>query len=51
LAVLCGKKLRYKMKTKEVIIGRSTDASVVDVNIFDEVPSKLVSRQQATIKL
>lgn len=46
MAVIRGRKLRYAMKTKEVLLGRETVANVVDVNLLEEAYNTKISRKQ-----
>jgi len=51
LALLRGHHLRYEMKSKEILLGRTTGESVVDVDLAEEGDASKVSRKQALIKL
>lgn len=51
LAVLRGRLVRYLMRSREIIVGRSTKDYTVDVNLELEGPAAKVSRKQGTIKL
>lgn len=52
IAVIRGFKVRYFMRSKEVIIGRASQGVIVDINILEEVnEAPHVSRRQALIKL
>lgn len=51
LAVLRGRLVRFLMRSREIIFGRSTKDAVVDVDFSLEGPAFKVSRKQGTIKL
>ena len=51
LAVLRGRKIRYLMKSKEIVIGRAVPGVLVDVDTAIECPSGKISRRHAVIKL
>lgn len=51
LAVLRGRQVRFLMRSREIIFGRSTKDTVVDVDFSLEGPAYKVSRKQGTIKL
>ncbi|XP_058831498.1 microspherule protein 1 [Topomyia yanbarensis] len=51
LAVLRGRLVRFLMRSREIIFGRSTKDAVVDVDFSLEGPACKVSRKQGTIKL
>jgi len=53
LALLRGKNLRYLMRTKEMILGRETIDTKVDVNLLLEgtLTGMKISRKQAIIKI
>ncbi|KXJ68971.1 hypothetical protein RP20_CCG000783 [Aedes albopictus] len=51
LAVLRGRLVRFLMRSREIIFGRSTKDTVVDVDFSLEGPAYKVSRKQGTIKL
>ncbi|XP_062543418.1 microspherule protein 1 [Armigeres subalbatus] len=51
LAVLRGRLVRFLMRSREIVFGRSTKDAVVDVDFSLEGPAYKVSRKQGTIKL
>ncbi|XP_017092390.2 microspherule protein 1 [Drosophila bipectinata] len=51
LACLCGRHVRYLMRSKEITFGRDAKDCVVDVDLSLEGPSAKISRRQGTIKL
>ncbi|XP_055535169.1 microspherule protein 1 [Wyeomyia smithii] len=51
LAVLRGRLVRFLMRSREIVFGRSTKDAVVDVDFSLEGPAFKVSRKQGTIKL
>eukprot|EP00053_Salpingoeca_punica_P018714 m.184632 g.184632 ORF g.184632 m.184632 type:complete len:527 (+) comp17489_c0_seq4:125-1705(+) len=51
LATIRGKAIRFKMRAREIVIGRNTSDEVVDVNLAEEGPALRVSRRHCTIKL
>jgi len=55
LAVLRGTHLRFEMKTKEILLGRPTKESGVDVNLLEEFikhgHTNKISRKQACIEM
>ncbi|EDW79894.1 uncharacterized protein Dwil_GK17773 [Drosophila willistoni] len=51
LACLCGRNVRYLMRSKEISFGRDTKHHVVDVDLSLEGPAAKISRRQGTIKL
>lgn len=51
LAVLRGRLVRFLMRSREIVFGRSTKDTVVDVDFSLEGPAYKVSRKQGTIKL
>ncbi|RMX42244.1 hypothetical protein pdam_00011619 [Pocillopora damicornis] len=51
LAVLRGRLVRYLMRSREIIVGRSTADNHVDVDLSLEGPAWKISRRQAVIKL
>ncbi|XP_046843743.1 microspherule protein 1-like [Xenia sp. Carnegie-2017] len=51
LAVLRGRLVRYLMRSREIIVSRSTKDHNVDVNLSLEGPAGKVSRKQAVIRL
>ncbi|XP_053683452.1 microspherule protein 1 [Sabethes cyaneus] len=51
LAVLRGRLVRFLMRSREIVFGRSTKDGVVDVDFSLEGPAFKVSRKQGTIKL
>ncbi|KAH8379804.1 hypothetical protein KR009_007356, partial [Drosophila setifemur] len=51
LACLCGRHVRYLMRSKEITFGRDAKDCVVDVDLALEGPSAKISRRQGTIKL
>ncbi|GLV44779.1 Reduction in Cnn dots 5 [Carabus blaptoides fortunei] len=51
LAVLRGRLVRYLMRSREISIGRSTKAHIVDVDLSLEGPAWKISRRQATLRL
>ena len=52
LALIRGYKVRFFMRSKEVVIGRGSPGVTVDINVLDEVnEAPHVSRRQAVIKL
>jgi len=51
LALLRGRTLRYHIKSRQVMIGRNTEHSTVDVNLAEEGSASKISREQGVIKL
>ncbi|XP_030372706.1 microspherule protein 1 [Scaptodrosophila lebanonensis] len=51
LACLCGRHVRYLMRSKEITFGRDAKDCVVDVDLSLEGPAAKISRRQGTIKL
>ncbi|EDS43203.1 microspherule protein 1 [Culex quinquefasciatus] len=51
LAVLRGRLVRFLMRSREIVFGRSTKDATVDVDFSLEGPAYKVSRKQGTIKL
>ncbi|XP_068141898.1 LOW QUALITY PROTEIN: microspherule protein 1-like [Drosophila tropicalis] len=51
LACLCGRNVRYLMRSKEISFGRDAKDYVVDVDLSLEGPAAKISRRQGTIKL
>lgn len=51
LACLCGRHVRYLMRSKEITFGRDAKDCVVDVDLGLEGPAAKISRRQGTIKL
>lgn len=51
LALLRGRYLRYEMKSKEIVLGRTAGDAVVDVDLSEEGDAAKISRRQAVIKL
>mmetsp|Transcript_8695 Transcript_8695/g.18018 ORF Transcript_8695/g.18018 Transcript_8695/m.18018 type:complete len:356 (-) Transcript_8695:160-1227(-) len=51
LAVLRGTRTYFEIKKPEVIVGRSTEQQLVDIDLAKEGSATKVSRQQARIKL
>ncbi|XP_068144238.1 microspherule protein 1-like [Drosophila tropicalis] len=51
LACLCGRNVRYLMRSKEITFGRDSKDLVVDVDLSLEGPAAKISRRQGTIKL
>lgn len=51
LAVLRGRSVRFLMRSREIIFGRSTKDATVDVDFSLEGPAYKVSRKQGTIKM
>ncbi|KAH8349756.1 hypothetical protein KR084_005643 [Drosophila pseudotakahashii] len=51
LACLCGRHVRYLMRSKEITFGRDAKECVVDVDLGLEGPAAKISRRQGTIKL
>ena len=51
LAVLRGRLVRFLMRSREIVVGRSTNDTTVDVDLQLEGPAYKVSRRQGTIKL
>ncbi|EDW85835.1 uncharacterized protein Dwil_GK22928 [Drosophila willistoni] len=51
LACLCGRNVRYLMRSKEISFGRDSKDFAVDVDLSLEGPAAKISRRQGTIKL
>ncbi|EDX09149.1 GD13805 [Drosophila simulans] len=51
LACLCGRHVRYLMRSKEITFGRDAKDCMVDVDLGLEGPAAKISRRQGTIKL
>ncbi|XP_068142027.1 microspherule protein 1-like [Drosophila tropicalis] len=51
LACLCGRNVRFLMRSKEISFGRDTKNHVVDVDLSLEGPAAKISRRQGIIKL
>ncbi|XP_016988498.1 microspherule protein 1 [Drosophila rhopaloa] len=51
LACLCGRHVRYLMRSKEITFGRDAKDCVVDVDLGLEGPAAKISRRQGAIKL
>jgi len=53
LATIRGRKIRYCMRTKEVVIGRGSALELIDINIMEEGPKQpnRCSRRHAIIKM
>ncbi|CAG9760505.1 unnamed protein product [Ceutorhynchus assimilis] len=51
LAILRGRTVRYLMRSREVIIGRSGKTFTADIDLALEGPANKISRRQATLKL
>lgn len=51
LAVIRGRMVRFLMRSREIVLGRTTKDTTVDVDLSHEGPACKVSRKQGTIKL
>jgi hypothetical protein len=51
LAWIRGERVVYAMKTREILIGRETPTSKVDLDVCDEAAGRAVSRRTAIVKL
>ncbi|XP_058066712.1 microspherule protein 1 [Anopheles bellator] len=51
LAVIRGRMVRFLMRSREIVLGRTTKDTTVDVDLSLEGPAYKVSRKQGTIKL
>uniref|UniRef100_A0A182X528 FHA domain-containing protein n=1 Tax=Anopheles quadriannulatus TaxID=34691 RepID=A0A182X528_ANOQN len=51
LAAIRGRMVRFLMRSQEIVLGRSTKDSMVDVDLSLEGPACKVSRKQGSIKL
>jgi len=51
LAVLRGEFARFEIRSKEVLIGRKTDAANIDIDLAKAGPISRVSRRQAILRL
>ncbi|KAH8398747.1 hypothetical protein KR222_002535, partial [Zaprionus bogoriensis] len=51
LACLCGRLVRYLMRSKEITFGREAKECGVDVDLSLEGPAAKISRRQGTIKM
>uniref|UniRef100_A0AAG5D9A0 FHA domain-containing protein n=1 Tax=Anopheles atroparvus TaxID=41427 RepID=A0AAG5D9A0_ANOAO len=51
LAVIRGRMVRFLMRSREIVLGRTTKDATVDVDLSHEGPACKVSRKQGTIKL
>ncbi|XP_053675554.1 microspherule protein 1 [Anopheles nili] len=51
LAAIRGRMVRFLMRSREIVLGRSTKDSTVDVDLSLEGPACKVSRKQGSIKL
>ncbi|XP_022221831.1 microspherule protein 1 [Drosophila obscura] len=51
LACLCGRKVRYLMRSKEITFGRDAKDYLIDVDLSLEGAAAKISRRQGTIKL
>ncbi|SPP84954.1 microspherule protein 1 [Drosophila guanche] len=51
LACLCGRKVRYLMRSKEITFGRDAKDYLIDVDLSLEGVAAKISRRQGTIKL